>query len=405
MIRFAFALLLLASPLRAADWPEFRGPAGNGHVTEGTLPLRWSDKTATWKEAVPGKGWSSPVVVAGRVYLTSAVPAQGGQSLRVLCLDAKNGKTLWNEEVFKQAPNAPRIHNKNSHASPTPIAAGERLYVHFGHQGTACLDLSGKVLWQNVQRYSPVHGNGGSPVLVDDLLIFSCDGDSNPYVIGLDAATGKQRWKTPRPFEATKDFSFSTPLVLEVKGQKQVISPGSNQVNAFDPKTGKILWSVRYEGYSLIPKPVYGQGLVFVCTGYDSPSLYAIRPDGTGDVTDTHVAWKRRRGVPHTASLLVVGEELYMVSDRGIATCVDAKTGNEHWSERLDGDYSASPVYADGRVYFQNEAGLATVLRAGKKFERLAKNDLQERTLASYAVADGALFLRTEKHLYRFEAK
>src|SRR5262249_10226845 len=261
---------------------------------------------------------------------------------------------LWNEEVFVQPAGAPQPHRKNSHASPTPLVAGDRLYVHFGHQGTACLDLNGKVLWRNVQRYSPVHGNGGTPVLGDGLLIFSCDGRDDPYVIALDAATGKEKWKTPRPGDAFKKFSFSTPLVIEVKGQKQVISPGSEQVNALDPKTGKILWTVKTDGYSVIPRPVYGHGLVFVGTGYDSPTLIAIRPDGSGDVTKTHVAWRMKRGAPHTPSPLLVGDELYIVSDNGTATCLEAKTGEVVWSERLAGPHSASPLFAGGKIYFQD---------------------------------------------------
>lgn len=400
------ALLLFVSGLRAADWAEYRGPTGQGHVVGSALPIQWSPDAAVWKQAIPGKGWSSPIVVGGRIYLTTAVPDKNNNhSLRALCLDAKKGDTLWDVEVFVQPAAAPRIHNKNSHASPTPLVAGDRLYVHFGHSGTACLDLNGKILWKEVQRYSPVHGNGGTPVLVDGLLIFSCDGASNPYVVALDAATGKQKWKTPRPFNATKKFSFGTPLVIEVQGQKQVVSSGSDQVNALDPKTGKVIWTVKYTGYSVIPKPIYAHGLVFVTTCYDSPVLLAIKPDGSGDVTETHVAWRLKKGAPHTPSMVVVGDELYLVSDGGIARCLDARTGEEHWQERLPGGYSASLLHADGKIYFQNETGAGTVVKAGKKYEQLARNDVKEATLASYAAADGALFLRTDKHLYRFEAK
>jgi outer membrane protein assembly factor BamB len=320
----------------------------------------------------------------------------------VLSLDARNGDYLWDVEVFRQKGDAPRVHTKNSHASPTPLVHQGKLYVHFGHQGTACLDLRGKVVWRNsTLRYAPVHGNGGSPVVVDDLLVLSCDGADEPFVVALDLATGKERWRTPRQGDPVKKFSFSTPLVIEVNGQKQVVSPGSDEVSAFDPKTGKAIWTVRYDGYSVIPRPVYGHGLVFIGTGYDSPTVIAIRPNGKGDVTDSHVAWRVRKGAPHTPSLLLVGDELYMVSDRGIASCLDAKTGAVHWQERLGDDYSASPVHGDGRVYFQSENGKTTVVKAGKKFETLATNKLDERTLASFAAADGALFLRTAGHLYR----
>lgn len=404
MIRATILLFLVTACAHAEDWPQFRGPTGQGLVREGKAPVEWTADSAAWKVKL-GQGWSSPVVVAGKIYLTAAMPQQQGISLRTLCLDAKDGKTVWDTEVFAQDAQAPRPHTKNSHASPTPIVEKDRLYVHFGHQGTACLDLKGKVLWKNKQTYSPVHGNGGSPVLTDGLLIFSCDGASNPYVIALDAATGKEKWKTPRQGDADRKFSFGTPLVIEVKGQMQVISTGSNQVTAFDPKTGKEIWTVVYDGYSLIPRPVFAHGLVFVCTGYNQPSLLAIKPDGTGNVSETHVAWKTKKGAPHTPSVLVVGDELYMVSDGGVASCLDAKTGEVHWSERLGGAFSASPIHVGGKVYFQSEEGVTTVVKAGKQFDQVAKNDLKERTLASFAVADGALYLRTEKHLYRFDAK
>ncbi len=301
----------------------------------------------------------------------------------------------------------PRPHAKNSHASPTPLVYDGRVYVHFGHSGTACLDTEGKILWKNDSlRYSPVHGNGGSPILVDDRLIFSCDGSSNPFIVALNKDTGKLVWKTPRSVTASKKFSFHTPLLITVAGKKQVISTGSEAVCAYDPASGKEIWKVRHSGYSVIPRPVYGHGLVYICTGYNTPSLLAIKPDGKGDVTATHVAWTVKRNVPHTASLLLQGDELYMVSDSGTVSCLDAKTGEVVWSERFAGsNYSASPLLIDGKIYLQSEAGVGTVLKAGRKFEQLARNPLKERSLASFAVVDGALFIRTEEHLYRFEAQ
>jgi outer membrane protein assembly factor BamB len=398
--------------VRGEDWPEFRGPTGQGLVREGSLPTRWGpSKNVGWKQAIPGAGWSSPVVSDGRVYLTTSVPVEnsptGDQSLRALCLDAKTGRILWDREALREdGATAPRIHSKNSHASPTPLVNGGRLYVHFGHQGTACLDLTGKVLWRNTSLgYAPVHGNGGSPILVGDSLVFSADGADKQFLAALDRNTGKLLWKTDRKNEAERKFSFSTPLLITVKGQQQIISPASNMVGAYDPRTGREIWRVRYDGYSVIPRPVYGHGLVFICTGYNSPSLLAIRPDGQGDVTRTHVAWTVRRYVPHAPSPLLVGDELYMVSDRGFASCLDAKTGRVYWQERLEGSYSASPVFAGGKIYFQNEEGVGTVVKAGRQFEGVAKNSLEERTLASYAAVDGALFLRTAKHLYRMEAR
>jgi outer membrane protein assembly factor BamB len=398
LISFSAAL----SSARAADWTEFRGPTGQGHSSEERLPVEWSkEKNVVWKVATP-PGWSSPIVAGGKVYMTAAVPQAGGYSLRALCLDAGIGKKLWEREVFTEGADAPRIHSKNSHASPTPLIEGDHIYVHFGHMGTACLDRDGKIVWSNRDlTYRPVHGSGGSPILVDDMLIFSSDGASEQFIVGLDKTTGKVRWKTKRDTEAEKKFSFSTPLVIEVKGQKQLISPGSDVVHALDPATGKEIWHARYSGYSVIPRPVFGHGLLFVCTGYDVPGLVAIRPDGSGDVTETHIIWKMRQGSPHTPSPLLVGDELYTVSDGGVATCMDARTGKVHWQKRLGGAFSASPVHAGDKVYFQSEDGVGTVVAASTTFKQLGRNALGERTLASYAVADGALFIRTDRQLYR----
>jgi outer membrane protein assembly factor BamB len=404
----AIAFLMVPDTVRSDDWPEFRGPTGQGMAHGGGFPLRWSPtENVIWKQTLPGKGWSSPIVCGGRVFLTSAVPSKddpgADQSLQALCLDADTGKVLWQREVFRQnGRTAPRIHTKNSHASPSPVTDGQRLYVHFGHQGTACLDLAGTILWKKADlKYQPVHGNGGSPILVGDALVFSVDGSDQQYLVALEGATGKVRWKTARRTDAFKKFSFGTPLVISVNGQPQIISTGSEVLAGYDPRTGTEIWWLAHDGYSVVPRAVFGHGLVFVCTGYESPRLLAIRPDGQGDVAKTHVAWTERKAIPLNPSPLLFGDELYLVSDNGIATCLDAKTGRLHWRERLGGTYSASPVFAEGRIYFQSENGKGVVLKAGRQFERLAVNDIGERTLASYAAVDGALFIRTESSLYR----
>ena len=408
---FAAILLSLGSlPLMAAEteWPQFRGPAGEGISAASNLPVKWSaDSNVAWKVPIAGQGWSSPVISKGKLYLTSAVTSPGGSdvTLRALCLDPADGRVLWNTEIFQPDPaSTAAMHRKNSLASGTPVVTDNRLYVHFGHMGTAALDLSGKVLWkQNDLKYSPVHGTGGSPALVDDLLVFSCDGAKDPFVAALDAATGAVRWKTPRSSPARQQFSFSTPLAIEVNGAKQIIIPGPGLVGAYDPKDGKELWRVRYgEGYSVVPRPVYEHGLLFLSSSFDKPVAYAIRPEGAkGDATDTNVVWSYKKGAPNTPSMIVVGDELYFVSDSGIATCVDARTGKVHWTERLGGNFSASPIAAEGRIYFQNEEGVGYVVKAGKTFELLAKNELRERTLASPAAVDGALFIRSEGHLWK----
>jgi outer membrane protein assembly factor BamB len=297
---------LAAAAASAADWTDFRGPGGQGHAEVKGLPVEWSPtKNVAWKRAVPGLGWSSPVIANGQVIVTSAVPVGGDSkdlSLRALAYDAKTGEPTWDVELFLQkGETAPKIHGKNSHASPTAVVHGERIYVHFGHQGTACVDLSGKVLWRNQDlSYPPVHGNGGTPALVNDLLVYSADGANDPFVAALEQASGQLRWKSLRVSDAPKKFSFSTPLVISVDGQPQVISPGSNSVGAFDPRTGEEIWRVRYQGYSVIPRPIYAGGLLFIGTGYDSPSVIAIRPGGKGDVTDERLVWTVKKGAPHT---------------------------------------------------------------------------------------------------------
>jgi outer membrane protein assembly factor BamB len=415
--RSTVAVLLLCATFsawaHADDWTEFRGPTGQGISTATGLPTHWStSQNVAWRVELPGRGWSSPVLLGKRVYLTTAVPiesdASGSQSLRALCVDADSGDMIWNVEVFQQAARAP-MHGKNSHASATPVTDGKRLFVHFGPHGTACLNLeNGKILWRNEDlKYSPVHGNGGSPVLVKGLCVVSCDGSDHQFVAALDQRRGSLRWRTDRNARPQKGFSFGTPLVIDVGGKEQIVSTGSDAVMAYDPKSGREIWRVAYPGgYSVVPRPVFGMGLLFVCTGYDSPTLVAIRPEGAGgDVTESHVAWRLKKAVPHNPSPLLVDDALYLVSDKGIVTCLEARSGTERWQERVGGEFSASPLYADGKIFLQNETGDGIVLRPGAKYEELARNALGERSLASYAVGDGALFVRTEMHLARLQDK
>jgi len=405
---------LCVADLKAEDWPQFRGPTRQGISTEIGLPVKWnaeSGENVAWQQSIPGKGWSSPVVVNGRIYLTTAVALDDSNnpdySLRGLCLDAKTGSVIWNVEVFRRlAANSERIHPKNSHASPTPIVDDGQLFVHFGTHGTACLNLDGSSVWKNTELvYEPQHGSGGSPALVDDALVISCDGRDTQFVVCLERGDGSIRWKVPRKtFDADKKFAFNTPLAIDVGDRKQVISTGAHSVSGFDLQTGEAVWTVRHDGYSVVPRPVFAHGLVFICTSFQRSSLLAIRPDGHGDVTDSHVAWKSRDAVSHSPSPIIVGDDIYMVSDRGVASCRDARTGKLIWKNRLGGSYSASPIFADGHLYFQNEQGDGVVIKPGKTFDVLARNSIGEPTLASYAVSDGALYVRSETHLYRIQA-
>jgi len=399
-----FLLVATCAPSFAAalDWPEFRGPTGQGISLAKNVPIHWSaTSNVVWKTAVPA-GWSSPVISEGRIYLTGAVETNG-ISLRALCVDANTSQIVWDVGVL-HTPTVGEKHKKNGAASPTPIVRDGKLYVHFGHLGAAALDLTGKVLWtQTGLKYPPVHGNGGSAALVGDNLIFCCDASSDPFLVALDARTGKVRWKTPRNSPAQRTFSFATPLLINNNGAEQLITPASGFIGAYDPKTGTELWRVLYpEGYSLVPRPVFAHGLIFFSTGFDHPITYAINPAGArGDVTEKAVVWTQAKGAPTTPSPIVAGDELYIVSDSGIATCFDAKTGTVHWTERLGGGFSASPILAEGRLYFQNEEGMGYVVAASKQFQILAKNDLGDRTLASPAAIDNALILRSAGYLWR----
>ncbi|WP_339909911.1 PQQ-binding-like beta-propeller repeat protein [Symmachiella dynata] len=406
-------VFLTSAALRAENWPQFRGPTRQGISSEVGLPVEWDAETGeniAWKQTVPGKGWSSPVVVNGRIYLTTAVADGDGDnpdhSLRVLCLDAKSGEEIWNVGAFQRlAADSERIHPKNSHASPTPIVDAGQIFVHFGTHGTACLNLDGTFVWKTTELvYEPQHGSGGSPALVDDVLVISCDGRDKQYIACLDRNDGEIRWKVNRDtFDADKKFAFHTPLAIDVNGRKQVVSTGANSVSGFDVQTGEAIWTVRHDGYSVVPRPVFAHGLVFICTSFQRSSLLAIRPDGQGDVTETHVAWKSNDTVSHSPSPIIVGDNLYMVSDRGVASCRDARSGDLHWKKRVNGSYSASPIFADGHLYFQSEQGDGVVIKPGETFEVVARNSIGEPTLASYAVSEGALFVRSENQLYRIQ--
>ena len=413
LIIYFLNALLFSSLSQANDWPRFRGPTEDGHAKVKSIPLKWSaTENVKWKVPVPGKGWSSPVLSDGRVYLTTAY-AQGDnqdatgvkRELRVLCFDAENGKTVWDTKVFDQKASSRPIHQKNSHASPTPIIENGKVYVHFGHMGTACLDLKGEIVWANKElAYNPVHGNGGTPIVVGDLLIFSADAGTDPFIVALYKKNGKVAWKKPRSeTPQSRKFSFSTPTLINMGGRSQIISPASGAVFSYDPKTGEELWSVNYGGWSVIPKPGVYKNMIFVGTGYERAHLLGIRVDekSKGNVTDSHIEWEITKRAPNTPSFMIVDDLLYFISDGGIATCVDPMTGEVIWQERAAGPMSASPVHSNGKIYFLDEQGKSTVIKAGRKFEVLATNSINERTLASYAIGEGAIYIRSLNNLYR----
>jgi outer membrane protein assembly factor BamB len=394
------------------EWPEFRGPTGQGHSSATSVPVTWDlQNNVRWKVAIPGKGWSSPIVSDGRVYLTTAVPSGEDpprrQSLRALCLDIVTGRKLWDAEVFvKQLGAGEQLNPKNSYASPTPVTDGMHVFVHFGPDGTACLDRDGNRVWINDSlRYHPQHGAGGSPIFSGSRLVFHCDGAEDPSVVALHRDSGTVAWRVSRPPMPSPKWSFATPLQIQVNDAEQLISPAAHMVCSYDPVSGAELWRVQYPNkWSIVPRPVYSHGLVFVCTGYDGRAeLLAIRPTGSGDVTDSHVAWRTDSNVPQIPSPLIVGNEIFLLSDNGIASCRDVETGKPYWRHRVAGDYAASPVHVAGRILLMSEQGVCTVIEAGREYRELATNDLHEPILASCAVVGNAIIVRTAGHLYRID--
>jgi outer membrane protein assembly factor BamB len=391
------------------NWPQFRGSGGQGHSDSTGLALDWSEsQNVAWKTAIDGQGWSSPVVLGSQIWLTTAT--DGGHSLHAICIDRKSGKTVHDVEVFRVGE-LPKIHATNSFASPTPALEPDNVYVHFGTFGTACLDpATGDIRWKNEQlKLDHQVGPGSSPVLYGDLLLLTCDGIDVQYAVALHKTNGQIAWKSPRTGVITKSSSekkaFVTPLVIQNGGHDEAIMPGAEYCYAYEPLTGRELWQLHYPGYSNVPRPVFAHGLLYLATGYDDPEFWAIRPGGAGDITPTAVVWKMNKQAPTKPSAVVAGDEIYLLSDAGILSCLDALTGEQHWRHRLPGTFSASPVVADGRIYFCGEDGKTTVIAPGKQYQELASNTLDGRFMASPAVAGSAIFLRTDTHLYRIEAK
>jgi outer membrane protein assembly factor BamB len=389
-------------PARPAgdQWPQFRGPDGQGHSDARGLPTEWSEtRNIAWKVPVPGRGWSSPVVADGRVWLTTATQAGREGSLRLMAFEVGSGHSALDVEVF-HLRHSTLLNPKNSLASPTPIVEADRVYVHFGAEGTAAVSTTGEIVWKTKIDYESQHGNGGSPVLYGDLLIVSCDGFDAAFVMALDKRTGKTRWRTSRPQPWSQ--AYSTPLMIRVDDRDMIVSAGAFHALAYDPENGREIWRVDYpEGFSNVPRPVYGAGLVFIATGFQQPSMLAVRPDGKGNVTKSHLAWTLTRAAPLTPSPLLVGDALYMVSDAGIVSSVDAASGTIRWQHRLGAAVSASPVFADGHIYFLDEEGRTTVIDPGPVFQQVAINSLDGAALASMAVASQSFFIRTATHLYR----
>jgi outer membrane protein assembly factor BamB len=414
-MRIAHALLLLtalwAASARGEDWPRFRGPTGQGMSSEQSVPLEWSPtKNLAWKTAIPGQGWSSPIVWGDRVFVTTAT--DDGRSCHVICLNAIDGQILWDRELFKQEIR--RKEGKNSYATPTPVTDGKFVYAFFGSGTAVCVDFDGNVIWVNPEYpFYSQHGLGASPILYKDLLIMPFDGSSpgedklvgwkkpwdQAFVLALDVSSGRERWKARRGLSR---IAHVTPMIARVGDRDQLLSGAGNVVQGFDPDTGERIWSVYSQGEGVTPSLVVGGGMVFSSSGYEAETIRAIRldPAARGDVTKTHIAWEQKRAVPTRPSFLYHDGLLYSVKENGIALCMDATDGKVVWQERLEGDYSASPVFAAGRLYFLSENGDTTVIAPGRAFKQLAVNPLEGTCQASLAISNGRIYIRSDKHLF-----
>jgi len=441
MKKFALAVSLAAvffpasglTVLGEDEWPQFRGPGGQGHTEMTGLPLTWSEsENIKWKTDIAGEGHSSPVISGGQIWLTTAITAELSpeeQQKRLSTLKNSNGLKIVGEltlqavqidresgEIKRQVglftiPNPEPKHALNSYASPTPVIAGDRVFFHFGTYGTACIDRkSGELLWKNdTLKLEHQNGPGSSPAVWQDRVIIHLDGTDTQSIVALDAATGKVVWQTKRSGEMDKtpelQKAYGTPLILEINDRPLVISSAANWVYGYDARDGKEIWKASYGklGFSTVPRPVISEDTVYIATSYMQSRLVAVKFTGEGDVTGSHIRWTSDRQIPQKPSLIALGGRLYFVSDQGIVRSLKADSGEEVWFARLDGDYSASPLEAEGRLYFFNQDGVCTVLEAGDTYKELAKNKLDGGFMASPAVAGKALFLRTATSLYRIE--
>jgi outer membrane protein assembly factor BamB len=427
----------LAAGTAAADdeWPQFRGPDGQGRTEVQGLPLTWSEtENVVWKTALPGEGHSSPVVSGNQIWVTAAIAEKlseeeaqkrlatirnpqslqlaGSLQLQAICVNRDSGKIEHAVTLFTVPVPEPK-HALNSYASPTPVIAGNRVICHFGTYGTACVNREdGSILWRNDGlKLEHQNGPGSSPVVWNDLAIVHLDGTNTQSIAALKLASGEVAWQTVRSgqMDPTPELqkAYCTPLLVQTGDRPLLISPAANWVYGYDARDGREIWKASYGqlGFSTVPRPVISGDRVYVATSYMQSRLLAVKFDGTGDVTASHISWTSDKQIPQKPSLIAREGRLYFVSDKGIARCLDAATGDEKWFSRLPGDYSASPLSAEDRLYFFNQDGICTVLKTGDTFEKVAENRLDSGFMASPAVAGKALYLRTASALYRIEQK
>ena len=413
------------------EWPEFRGPTGQGHVSsEKSVPVEWSEtKNIAWKTPIPGEGHSSPVITGNQIWLTTAItqpltPEQekvkakgrsnpkalavaGGLTLSAIGINRDTGK-IFAEIVLFKVEKPEHKHTLNSFASPTPIIKNGKLYCHFGSYGTACVNLkSQKVEWRNTELVvDHMNGPGSSPALWENYLICNFDGADIQFIAAIDINTNKIAWKTPRSGElrpkADLQKAYCTPLVAETENGPIVISPGADWVYGYEPKTGKELWRLNYGqlGFSTVPRPVFAENTAYICTSFTKSRLIALKVNGKGDVTETHKLWHVDKQIPKKTSPLLVENRLHFISDDGVASCLDTETGKPLWKKRVAGNYSASPILVNGNIYYFSHEGKSTIIQDSGTFEEVASNSIDEGVMASPAVVDGKIYLRGRKSLY-----
>ena len=393
------------------QWSQFRGHYGNGIIKSTSAPINWSDNTnIDWKTPIHDRGWSSPVIWNDQIWMTTAT--KKGNKMYAICVNKLSGKIEHDIHVFDvKSPQA--ITNENTYASPTPVVEEGRVYVHFGTYGTACISTKdGQILWKRRDLncdHEIGAGPASSPFIYNNFLIFNVDGRDVQYVIALNKETGETAWKTNRSVDfsdvqVNQRKAYGTPFIIPRGNSNQMVSIGAKGVYSYDPENGKELWKAEHRGWSIAPRPVYGEGLVFTMIDRDRPEMWAIKPNGSGDITETHIEWKETKRMPPRASPIIIKGLLFVVDRNGYISCIEAKTGKSIWQKRMKGRFSASPILANNLIYFFNEDTVCTIIKPTRELEIVAENKLSsDKLMATPAFDENSIYIRTENNLYRIK--
>ena len=395
------------------QWSQFRGHYGNGIIKSTSAPINWSENTnIDWKTPIHDRGWSSPVIWNDQIWMTTAT--KDGNKMYAICVNKLSGKIEHDIHVFDvKSPQA--ITNENTYASPTPVIEEGRVYVHFGTYGTACISTKdGQILWKRRDLncdHEIGAGPASSPFIYNNFLIFNVDGRDVQYVIALNKETGETAWKTNRSVDfsdvqVNQRKAYGTPFIIPRGNTNQMVSIGAKGVYSYDPENGKELWKAEHRGWSIAPRPVYGEGLVFTMIDRDRPEMWAINPNGSGDITETHIQWKETKRMPPRASPIIIKGLLFVVDRNGYISCIEAKTGKSIWQKRMKGRFSASPILANNLIYFFNEDTVCTIIKPARELEIVAENKLSDdKLMATPAFDENSIYIRTEKKLTRIVKK